>query len=553
MELIPPYGGKLVSLVAEGEEKSELTRRAAELSSLQLTARTLCDLELLATGAFSPLDRFMGKADAERVAAEMRLAGGTLFPIPVTLQADQTDGIAGKEIALRTSKNNLVGWMKVEEVYEWSHLSEARQVCGTAEGQHPLVAEMRTWGRYRLSGPLRVLELPRHPDFPSLRRTPAEVRALLATMGRGNVVAFQPRNPIHRAHEELTRRAAQEVEGSLLIQPLVGMAQPGDIGHYTRVRTHQALVENHYDPGRTLLNLLPLATRLAGPREALWHAIVQRNFGASHFLVEDDQARELVARYTSKIGVQAMASGEMVYLPDEDRYELATALPPNAHTLSLSETQVREEYLAEARPLPEWFTRKEIRAILANSYPPRDRQGFCIWFTGLPSSGKSTVAEALIEMLMEHGRQVTMLDGDVVRTHLSKGLTFSKEDRDTNILRVGFVASEIVRHHGAVICAAVSPYRHTRDQVRAMVANQSPDGDAFIEVFVDTPAEECERRDVKGFYAQARDGKIKGFTGVDDPYEPPLAPEVRLSTTDTTATQNAARIVEFLRGRGLIS
>jgi sulfate adenylyltransferase len=375
MELIPPYGGKLVSLVAEGEEKSELARRAVELPSLQLTARTLCDLELLATGAFSPLDRFMGQADAERVAAEMRLAGGTLFPIPVTLQADQTDGIAGKEIALRTSKNNLIGWMKVEEVYEWSWPAEAQQVFGTIDGQHPLVAEMRTWGRYRLSGPLRVLELPGHPDFPSLRRTPAEVRARLASMGRRNVVAFQPGSPIHRAHEEMIRRAVREVEGSLLIQPVVGMAQPGDIGHYTRVRTYQALVENHDDPSRTVLNLLPLATRLAGPREALWHAIVQRNFGASHLLVEDDQARELAALYTPEIGVQAMPSGEMVYLPDEDRYELATALPSNAQTLSLSETQVREEYLAKGKPLPEWFTRKEIRAILLDSYPPRDRQG----------------------------------------------------------------------------------------------------------------------------------------------------------------------------------
>jgi sulfate adenylyltransferase len=552
MELMTPYGGTLVSLVAEGEEKSELAGRAAELSSLQLTARALCDLELLATGAFSPLDRFMGKADAESVAAGMRLAGGTLFPIPITLQVDQADGIAGREIALRTSKNNLVGWMKVEEVYEWSFPDEARQVFGTIDGQHPLVAEMRTWGRYRLSGPLRVLALPQHPDFPSLRRTPAEVRALLAIMGGGNVVAFQPRNPIHRAHEEMIRRALQEVEGSLLIQPTVGMAQPGDIGHYTRIRTYHWLVENHFDPGRTLLNLLPLATRLAGPREALWHAIVQRNFGANYCIVGPDQARELVTRHGAEIGVQAMPSGGMVYLADEDRYELAPALAPGAPTLSLSETQVREEYLAKGKPLPEWFTRKEIAAILTNSYPPRDRQGFCIWFTGLPSSGKSTVAEALIVMLMEHGRQVTMLDGDVVRTHLSKGLTFSKEDRDTNILRVGFVASEIVRHHGAVICAAVSPYRHTRDQARAMVANHSSQGDAFIEVFVDTPAEECERRDVKGFYAQAREGKIKGFTGVDDPYEPPLAPEIRLSTTDTTAAQNAARIVELLQDRGLL-
>lgn len=474
MNLITPYGDKLVSLV----------RRAGELFSLQLSARALCDLELLATGAFSPLDRFMGKAD------------GTRFPIPITLEVDQAEGLLGKEIALRSAKNNLIGWMKVEEVYE----------------------------RNSVSGPLRVIELPKHADFPSLRRTSAEVRALLAAMGKANVVAFQPRGPIDRAHEEIIRRAAREVDGALLIQPIVGMTQPGDIDHYTRVRTYKTLVENHFDPNSTLLNLLPLALHRAGPREILAQAMIARNFGATHFLVAAGDAGDLAA--AAEIGIRLV--------------------PYDAPTNTLSENEMREEYLAKGRPLPEWFARKEIAAILANSYPPRHKRGFCIWFTGLPSSGKSTVAEALIVMLMEHGRQVTILDGDVVRTHLSKGLGFSKEDRDTNILRIGFVASEIVRHNGAVICAAVSPYRHTRDQARSMM------GDAFIEVFVDTPAEECERRDVKGFYAQARDGKIQGFTGVDDPYEPPLTPEVRLSTAGVTAGENAARIVQFLVTRGLL-
>jgi sulfate adenylyltransferase len=503
----------------------------------------------------------MGKADAERVAAEMRLASGTLFPIPITLSTNDAAAIDGKEIALRNPHNKLIGWMKIEEVYEWNYLDEARQVFGTIDDQHPLVAEMRTWGRYRLSGALRVLELPTHIDFPSLRRTPAEVRALLSKMGEGKlkhappVIAFEPRGAIHRAHEEMTKRAAQAVEGGLLIQPTVGLTRPGDIGHYTRIRTYKTLIDHHYDPDRTVLNLLPLASRMAGPREALWHAIVQRNFGASHLLIDYDAAatRELMARHSAELGVQVMPFHEMVYLPDGDRYELSADVPAHVRTLSLSEDAVRDEYLAKGKLLPEWFTRKETAAILADSYPPRDRQGFCIWFTGLPSSGKSTVAEALIVMLMEHGRQVTMLDGDVVRTHLSKGLSFSREDRDTNILRVGFVASEIVRHNGAVICAAVSPYRHTRNQVRALLANDSSRDDAFIEVFVDTPVEECERRDVKGFYAQAREGKIKGFTGVDDPYEPPLSPEVHLSTSGVTAVQNAAHIVEFLRSRGLIA
>jgi sulfate adenylyltransferase len=487
-----------------------------------------------------------------------------LFPIPVTLCVAESDGIAGKEIALRSAKNELAGWMRVEEVYEWDAEAEAQQVLGTTDTKHPLVTEMRTWGRFRLCGPLRVINLPRHHDFPELRRTPAQVRRLLARMGNQNVVAFQTRNPMHRAHEELTKRAAREVGGSLLIHPVVGMTKPGDVDHYTRVRTYKALVENYCDSQRTLLSLLPLAMRLAGPREAIWHAIIRRNFGANHFIVGRDhagpgvdstgkpfygpyEARDLLMRHSEEIGVRTMAYEEMVYVADEDRYEEVSAVPVKAPTLSISGTQVREKYLAEGKPLPEWFTRRETAAILASSYPPRHLQGFCIWFTGLPSSGKSTVAEVLTVMLMEHGRQVTLLDGDVVRTHLSKGLGFSKEDRDTNILRIGFVASEIVRHNGAAICAAVSPFRNTRNQVRVMMR----DG-AFVEVFVDTPIEVCEQRDVKGFYAQARSGKIKGFTGVDDPYEPPLGAEIRLTTTDASPEESAERIRQFLLARGLL-
>ena len=564
-ELIAPYGGSLVDLMSPEEELGELARRTAELPSLQLSARTLCDLELLATGAFSPVDRFMGKSSAERVTAEMRLQDGTLFPIPITLCVACADGLTGKAIALRSAKNNLIGWKRVDEVYEWDPTAEAQQVFGTVDDKHPLVAEMRTWGRLRLSGPLRVIDLPKHHDFPTLRRTPAQVRALLAQMGYKNVVAFQTRNPMHRAHEELTKRAAREVEGSLLIHPVVGMTKPGDVDHYTRVRTYKALVENHYDQQRTLLSLLPLAMRLAGPREAIWHAIIRRNFGANHFICGRDhagpgidsngqpfyqphEARDMVTRYSEEIGVQVIPYDEMVYLADEDRYEQVTAVPPEARRLSISGTQVRDQYLALGKPLPEWFTRKETGAILASSYPPRHLQGFCIWFTGLPSSGKSTVADVLTVMLMEHGRQVTLLDGDVVRTHLSKGLGFSRQDRDTNILRIGFVASEIVRHNGAVICAAVSPFRSTRDQVRAMMRN-----DSFIEVFVDTPLEVCEQRDTKGFYAQARSGKIRGFTGVDDPYEPPLSAELRLTTTDTTPEENAECIRQLLLARGLLT
>jgi sulfate adenylyltransferase len=383
-------------------------------------------------------------------------------------------------------------------------------------------------------------------------------------MGNPNVVAFQTRNPLHRAHEELTKRAAADARATLLIHPVVGMTMPGDVDHYTRVRTYKMLVEKHYDRGRCLLSALPLAMRMAGPREALWHAIIRRNYGANYFIVGRDHAgpgknsrgepfygpydaRDMLLRHSAEIGVQPLAYDEMVYLEDAGRYEQVSAVPPGARVRSISGTQVRQIYLAQSVPLPDWFTRPETAAILAAAYPPRWKQGFCLWFTGLPSSGKSTIAEIATVMLMEHGRQVTVLDGDVVRTNLSRGLGFSREDRDANILRIGFVAAEITRHNGAVICAAVSPYRDTRNQVRSMMR----DG-AFIEIFVDTPAGICEQRDVKGFYARARAGEIKGFTGVDDPYEAPLAPELVLHTAEQSPGENARRIVEYLMERGLL-
>ncbi|MBI3470002.1 MAG: bifunctional sulfate adenylyltransferase/adenylylsulfate kinase [Candidatus Solibacter usitatus] len=563
--LISPYGGTLVDLLTQGQEREELLRRASELRSIQLSSRSLCDLELLATGALSPLDRFMGKADYEHCVGEMRLADGTLFPIPVTLPvASAAAAPAGKEVLLRSSKNEQIAILRVEEVFEADPAREALLVFGTTDSRHPLVAEMAGWGRFYVSGTLKVLNLPKHHDFPVMRRTPAEVRSLLEQLGHANVVAFQTRNPIHRVHEELTKRAAEQVGGSLLIHPSVGMTKPGDVDHYTRVRTYKLLVDKYYDTSRTVLSLLPLAMRMAGPREAVWHAIIRRNHGANHFIVGRDHAgpgrdskgkpfygpydaQEVLAGHSEELGVKMVPYRELVYLPDEDRYEEERLISDGKRTLTISGTQVRDEYLAVGRPLPDWFTRPEVAEILASAFPPMQQQGFCVWFTGLPSAGKSTIADILAVLLMERGRQATILDGDVVRTHLSKGLGFSKEDRDTNILRIGFVASEIARHNGAVICAAVSPYRSTRDQVRSMVGL-----DRFIQVFVDTPIGVCEQRDVKGFYARARTGELKGFTGVDDPYEAPVAPELTLTTTDCSPEQNAHKIVQYLVERGFL-
>ena len=565
VELIAPYGGRLVDLLVSAAEREELIQQCARLDSFQLTPRSLCDLELLGTGAFSPLSRFMGREDYLSVLESMRLKDGALFPIPVTLTvADASRFSAGHEIALRSPKNNLLAWMRVEEIFERNSGAEEQQVCGTRSEHHPLVAEMRSWGTHCLSGELRLLRLPEHYDFPELRHTPRQVRELLSAMGSPNIVAFQAHAAMHRSHEELTKRAAAEANASLLLHAVTGITKPGDMEHFTRVRTYKALVDGYFDPASTLLSLLPLAVRQAGPREAVWHAIIRRNYGASHFIVGPDyaspgdggdgkrfygahDAQELAARFAAELGVRVLPADEMVYLPDEARYEPAGSVPRGTRTVMLSATEVRENYLAVGRPLPEWFTRPETSEILASAHPPRHKQGFCVWFTGLPSAGKSTIADLLTVMLMEHGRQVTVLDGDVVRTHLSKGLGFSREDRDTNILRIGFVAAEIVRQHGAAVCAAVSPYRATRNQVRAMMGEGH-----FIEVFVDTPVDVCEQRDVKGFYGRARAGQLKGFTGVDDPYEVPLHPELRLLTVTTTPEENAKSIVDFLIGRGLL-
>jgi sulfate adenylyltransferase len=563
--LISPYGGILVDLRAPEEALPELRARAATLPSIQLSDRAVCDLELLATGAFSPLDRFLGRADYERVVAELRLADGTLFPIPVTLPVDSTDALAlDREIALRDSRNNLLATLLIDEIYSWDPEAFARQVLGTTDAKHPLVAESRRWGAANISGRLTVLRLPPHHDFQALRLTPVETRDRLAALGRPEVVAFQTRNPLHRVHEELTKRATAAVDGVLLLHPVVGLTKPGDVDHYTRVRTYQALARHHYVPDRILLSLLPLAMRMAGPREAVWHAIIRRNFGASHFIVGRDHAgpgtdstgkafygpydaQHLVEQHADELEIGVLPFHELTYLPDEDRYEEVSKVPTGVRTATISGTQVRTDYLNKGRQLPGWFTRPEVARILAEAYPPKLQQGACIWFTGLSGAGKSTTAEVLTALLLERGKQVTVLDGDIVRTLLSKGLGFSREDRDLNIRRIAFVAAEVVRHGGLVITAAVSPYRSTRDEARAAVG-----ADRFVEVFVNTPLEECERRDVKGIYAQARRGEIKNFTGISDPYEPPLTPEITLSTTDATPEQNARRILDYLIRQGVL-
>ena len=560
--LVSPYGGRLVNLFVD--TPVEQFTYAAGLPSLQLSQRQVSDLELLATGAFSPLDRFMDRKNHERVLHEMRLASGHVFPIPITLSVEPNFKIhLDHDIALRDSKNELLAIMTVEDAYEWDVAEVARTVFGSEDPRHPLVSEMQRWGKLNISGAIRVIKLPVHYDFQELRLSPAQTRARLEQFQSENVIAFQTRNPLHRAHEELTKRAIKDLDGTLLVHPAVGMTKPGDVDHYTRVRTYKALTR-YYDPNRILLALLPLAMRLAGPREALWHAIIRRNYGANYLIVGRDHAspglsstgepfygpydaQNLVAQFSDEIGVGVLAFNELVYMPDADRYEERSKIAPESRTFSLSGSQVREEYLERGKRLPSWFTRPEIAEILEETYPPLHKQGFCIWFTGLSCSGKSTTAEILTELLLENGRQITLLDGDVVRTHLSRGLGFSKDDRDINVRRIGFVAAEIVRHGGVAICAAVSPYRATRNDVRNMVGAEH-----FIEVFMDVPLEACELRDSKGMYAKARRGEISNFTGISDVYEAPQNPELVLNDLKRTPEENALAVLDYVRQKGLI-
>jgi sulfate adenylyltransferase len=561
-KLITPYGGKLVNLVVEGKERDELLARAAKLPSIKITMRNLCDLELIASGGFSPLTSFMGKADYERVLHEMRLADGTLWPLPITLTADPKELPAvGEDVVLRNANNDTIAVMQLDEVYHWDAATEAALAYGSTDSKHPMVSEMARWNKVCISGPMKIVNMPKYYDFVNLRQTPAQVRVLLEEMGHDNVVAFQTRNPLHRIHEELTKRAAAEVKGSLLVHPVVGMTKPGDVDHYTRVRTYKALVDNYYDKKDTLLSLLPLAMRMAGPKEALLHAIIRRNHGVNHFIVGRDHAgpgndstgkpfygpydaQTLMTQYEAELGVKMVPFEMLVYLPDEQRYVEEKDVPKGAKPLNISGTQVRDDYLAKGKLLP------ETAEILREMYPPRHKQGFCIWFTGLSGSGKSATAAVVTSLLLERGREVAILDGDVVRTHLSKGLGFSKEDRDTNIIRIGFVAGEIAHAGGTVICAAISPYRATRAEARKMV------GENFVEVYMDTPVEVCEQRDVKGLYAKARqamvDGKPMGFTGVDDPYEPPIEPEINLQGFGASPEDNARKILAYLEKQGYI-
>ncbi len=566
-EQLPRHDG-VSDLMADRERRHEVTRTSLHAPSWTLTDRQLCDLELLLNGGFSPLTGFMNQLDYESVCRNMRLESGAVWPIPVVL--DVTEEAAknlapGVLLALRDPEGAVLAVVHVEDLYRPDREAEVRRVFGTASRDHPGVAFLldRTNPVY-VGGTVEGLHLPSHFDFPDLRMTPRQVRAAFAKRGWSKVVAFQTRNPMHRVHQELTMRAADAVGAKLLLNPVVGMTKPGDVDHYTRVRCYKALM-HRYPADTTMLALLPLAMRMAGPREALWHAIIRRNFGCTHLIVGRDhagpgkdrndrpfygtyEAQDLLREFEAEIGITMVSFPILVYVRDVDAYLPEDEVPNGLAAQSISGTELRRR-LISGEKLPDWFTFPEVANELRRTYRPRREQGFTVFFTGLSGSGKSTVVKVLNATLLERGdRTVTVLDGDLVRKNLSSELGFSRAHRDLNIRRIGFVASEITRHGGIAICAAIAPYDAARREVRAMV---EPYG-GFVLVHLAPALEVCEQRDRKGLYARARAGIVKDLTGISDPYEPPADAELTIDTSDIEPDRAAELILRYLEQEGLL-
>jgi len=564
--LILPHGGKLINLLADSVRAAELKLASRDWASWELTTRQLCDLELLLNGGFSPLQGFLSRADYEDVCASMRLVDGTLWPIPITLDVPEDLGLTlgpGATLALRDPEGVLLAALHVEEVWRPDRAAAAEAIFGTTSREHPGVAYLLDHTLpYYVGGKVEGLQLPAHYDFRPLRHTPQELRSEFVRRDWRRVVSFQTRNPLHRTHQEITFRAAKQVGAHLLLHPVVGITKPGDVDHYTRVRCYQAILAR-YAPHTVKLALLSLAMRLAGPREALWHTIIQKNHGCTHFIVGRDHAgpgtdsagrpfyppyaaQELLQKYKEELGVGMVPFKQMVYVEDLDNYLPEDEVPTGARVLSLSSSELRRR-LAAGSEIPSWFTFPEVATELRRRYPSRYRQGFTVFFTGLSGSGKSTLARILqVKFLEMGGRPVTLLDGDLVRKHLCSELGFSKEHRDINIRRIGFVASEITKNGGIALCAPIAPYDGVRKEVRRMIEQCG----GFVLVYVATTIEVCEQRDRKGLYAKARAGLIREFTGISDPYEAPEDADMVLDTTDLTPEEAAQEIILHLEREG---
>ena len=547
-----------------------LNKEAVDLSNIVLNQRQLCDLELILNGAFKPLNGFMNQTDYKSVLKNMRLKDGTLWPIPINLDVKE-ETIKSlnlkkqNKIALRDKEGFLICIMTIEDIWKIDKKNECKSVYGTLDKNHPGVNYLfNKVNDYYIGGKVQLVQLPHHYDYQLLRHTPKELKEQFKKSGWKKVVAFQTRNPMHKAHKEIAYKAAIENGANLLIHPVVGPTKPGDVDHYTRVKCYQKILK-HFPEGTTALSLLPLSMRMAGPREALWHAIIRKNYGCTHIIIGRDHAgpgkdennkpyygpydaQELLLKYEDELGIKMVPFRMMVYVKDKDCYMPIDEVPENTKTLNISGTELRQK-LENGQRIPDWFSYPDVVNELRKVYPLKEEQGFTLFFTGLSGSGKSTIANGVLVKLLEHGnRKVTLLDGDIVRTHLSSELGFSKEHREINVKRIGYVASEITKNGGIALCAPIAPFKASRNSNRKIISQYGN----YIQIFVSTPLSECERRDVKGLYAKARAGTLTGFTGIDDPYEHPENSELNIDTTNISPEEAVQEVMLYLEKEGLI-
>jgi len=567
--LVTAHGGKLLDLYVSGHDLEQEKEKACSNQSWDLTKRQLCDIELLLNGAFSPLDGFVDQKNYESILANMRLVDGTLWPMPINLDVSKAfvDSVkVGEQITLRDQEGVVIANMEITDCWKATKKQEALAVFGTTDDSHPGVRYlMHEAGDFYLGGKLIGVTPPLHYDFNHYRHAPTSLRKNFADKGLENVIAFQTRNPVHRAHVTMTKRLMAENNAHLVIHSAVGITKPGDIDHYYRVRCYEKVLA-YYPKGTAELSLLQLGMRMAGPREALWQAIIRQNYGFTHFIVGRDHAgpgrnnrggnfydvkaaQQLVASFQDELNIRILPAPFLRYVEQRGEFCEEGQLLKGEDGLYISGGELRQ-LLKSGEPVPSWFAYPEVVAELHGSLPPRSRQGFTIFFTGFSGSGKSTLANGLYVKLRElGGRKVTLLDGDKVRQNLSSELTFSKEHRDLNIQRIGYVASEITKNGGIAICAPIAPYSSTRSRVRQMISQEG----TFVEIHVSTPLEVCETRDRKGLYAMARAGKIKGFTGIDDPYEVPESPALRIDTSTCNMACAVQIVIDKLTEIGVIS
>jgi len=558
----------LVNLLVSEKQHPVIKKLSFSMPEVILNDRQICDFELLTTGVFTPLNGFMKQIDYESVLDRMRLETGELWPVPICLDIPENLAATleiGQSVTLRDAEGFLLGILNIEDIWPLDIEKEALAIYNTLDKSHPGVNYLyNKSGKTYIGGEIQALNLPIHSDFKQIRNTPAEVRKLFTKLGWKRIVGFQTRQPIHRPQFEMTIQAMQDAKANLLLLPIAGVTKPGDFDHFTRMRCFQKIA-THYPPDSYILNLLPMAMRMAGPREAILHMIIGKNFGCTHFVIGHDhaspgndntdkpfyayeEASELARNATKELGVETIAFEEMVYLPFEDEYKIASQVPKGIDTLSFTGTDIQKR-IRKGKRVPDWATFPDVINELQKSYPPPSKQGFTVFCTGLSGAGKSTIAKILYSRFLEIGtRPVSLLDGDIVRRNLSSELNFSKEHRDINVKRIGFVAAEITKNRGIAICAPIAPYEKTRAQIRESIEANG----GFFEVHVSTPITECEKRDRKGMYAKARAGLLKGFTGVDDPYESPSRPELKIDTTNLTPDEAAREVLLHISQKGFI-